>query len=230
MKTLVILLLALVAATSSSFGQNLIAVQNGGEPTFYQQVDDAIVNAQDGDTIYIPGGSWDITKPINKRLHLIGVGHNPDETSATFATTLQGTITLDAGASNGSITGIYISYIYGSNNPVSSFTVKRCHIINGIITDSNLSNLMFVENIIEGYLSSSGNGIATNCSFYNNIIAAFFAGDPMTIFPFMNTVFMNNIFLRSSYCNYGCNLIFSGQYFNTPLNFRRQFCHNPIVL
>ena len=68
-----LIVLLIVSSYSLKAQINLIAVQHGNTPSFYQQVDDAIVNAQDGDTIYIPGGTWNITQAINKRLHIIGV-------------------------------------------------------------------------------------------------------------------------------------------------------------
>jgi hypothetical protein len=87
MKTCVFILLALVAATSSSFAQNLIAVQNAGTPSFFLMITEAIESAQDGDTIYLPGGSFGDCN-INKRLYLVGVGHHPDSTNATNFTLL----------------------------------------------------------------------------------------------------------------------------------------------
>ena len=58
MKTLVIILFVLVAAIGSGFSQNLIAVQNGGEPKFYKSLDEAVTNCVNGDTLYLPGGSF----------------------------------------------------------------------------------------------------------------------------------------------------------------------------
>ncbi len=208
MKTFVIILLALVAATGNGFSQNLIAVQNGGEPKFYQQVDDAIVNAQDGDTIYIPGGNWNISQQINKRLHLVGVGHNPDATSATFPTTLN-SITLAAGAGSGSLTGIYLKNgIRGTNDPVNSYTIFRCRISGDIVSHSNFN---FVQNVLEGIIASGPNyDSATNCSFLNNIINTNFYSDSKS--PFINSIFKNNIFLRGSGCYLDCFYNIKGQY------------------
>ncbi len=175
--------------------QNLIAVQNGGEPTFYQQVDDAIVNAQNGDTIYIPGGTWDNSQPINKRLHLVGVGHNPDATTATFATTLNGGLWLKNGAGNGSITGVCLkSGVYTYPEDVNHYSINRCHIYNGFSFYSTTANFMIIESIIEGNCTSSGNAGASNFSFFNNIISMVYC------IPFDNSVFRNNIFLNNPYC------------------------------
>jgi len=106
MKTRLILFLFLLAANIITNAQDLIAVQNSSAPSFFLILDSAIIHSHDGDTLYIPGGIWNITKPIDKRLNLIGVGYHPDSSIATFPTTLYGNITLVTGASNGSLTGV----------------------------------------------------------------------------------------------------------------------------
>lgn len=181
--------------TTTSQAQNLIAVQNGGAPVFFQQVDSAIVHSHDGDTIYIPGGSWILSNPINKRLDIIGVGHNPDSTGITLPTTLIGNLTLIAGSSNGSLMGVYLQgMVNGSSDPVDSYTVLRCRITGGICSYSSQSNLTFTENIISGQIRSFlANSSATNCSFYNNIICESFIVEPYMAFT--NSTFRNNIFL-----------------------------------
>jgi hypothetical protein len=198
--TIYTLLFGLIMLQSNlTSAQNLIAVQNGGAPAFYQQVDDAILNAHDGDTIYIPGGSWSITKPINKRLSIIGVGHNPDSTSATFSTTLTGSLTLAAGSSNGTLTGVSLSgAIFGTNDPVNSYTVSRCRVNSIFLTASN-NNFTFIENVVISTVGSSSNYVnASNCSFFNNIFLAYFIAAPYI--AFINSIFKNNIFLSSATC------------------------------
>jgi hypothetical protein len=202
-KTLFLLLVAFLIIIHLANGQNLIAVQNGGNPTFFLQVNDAIANAQDGDTIYIPGGIWSVSQPINKRLHIIGVGHNPDSTLATFQTTINGNISLTAGASYGSLTGIALQGVidaYGS--PVNNYTVSRCSLSG--ITFYQVSDIVFIENIISGTYSSYSGGFAANCSFFNNIISMWIPeyGYP----PFSNCCFKNNIFLYQTNCWGQCGL------------------------
>jgi len=196
MKTFVILLLALVAATGSGFAQNLIAVQNGGEPKFYQQVDDAIVNAQDGDTIYIPGGSWNISQQINKRLHLVGVGYRPDSyTEATGPTILLGTLTITDKAEGGSIQGCYIKggVMFGTNDSdatLNKYSIQRCFIIDSAIGivfgfTNQSDNILLSENIIQAWTAIQGSGAKFNC--YNNFIRGYIASIGS------NSIFQNNI-------------------------------------
>jgi hypothetical protein len=188
---LIVVAMMLVAQVAKS--QNFIAVQNGGAPAFYLQVDDAILNSQDGDTIYIPGGTWNLTQPINKRLNIIGVGHHPDSTNATFQTKLIGNLNLAEGASDGNITGIFLQGSILAYN--DNYNVLRCRISNSIYFVEQVSNFTFIENIIGGSIGTDGS--ASNCSFINNIISAFFNIQNGT--PFTNSVFKNNIFLASTY-------------------------------
>ncbi len=191
------LLCVFVILFSQAKAQSLIAVQNGSAPKFFQQVDDAITNSTDGDTIYIPGGSWNIGVPINKRLHLIGVGHHPDSTKVTFPTTIIGEVTLATGASNGSLTGILIKDGFNSSNAtISSYSVSRCR-ISILQFSSKNSNFMFVENILEQNISSSGPESASNFSFLNNFIG-YLNG---VYFP-NNSIYKNNIFSYSSWYGY----------------------------
>lgn len=228
MKKVTLQLIALlVLLASGTIAQNLIAVQNGSTPTFFLQVDSAIIHSQNGDTIYIPGGTWSIYQPINKRLHMIGVGHNPDSTNATFPTTLIGNVTLAAGASNGSLTGVFLNGGIGGTN-VNSYTVIRCRISFITLYQSN-SNFTFIENILEGNIGyGASNGSATNCSFFNNIIAATF-WSPTSIPDIINSIFKNNIFLFSTYVIWETtifsqySLFENNIFFNTTFGFGRVF-------
>ena len=209
MKNLVLqFIIMLVLLAGSIKAQSLIAVQNGGEPVFYQQVDSALFHSQDGDTIYIPGGTWYITQPVNKRLHLIGAGHNPDSTIATFQTTLIGNLSFSTGSSYGSFTGFYlIGYIQVLDATVVSCSISRCHIKYGINLYSSNDNFSFIENILEGgFWASVG---PSSCTFFNNIIAAchWYSGDE-PIMPFIDSFFKNNVFLDNMQAG-GCQSIVS---------------------
>jgi hypothetical protein len=201
-KSALLIVVAMMLAAQVAKSQNFIAVQNGGAPAFYLQVDDAILNSQDGDTIYIPGGTWNLNQPINKRLHIIGVGHHPDSTNATFPTKLIGILSLAEGSSSGSLTGIFLQgYVFVPNSPVNSYLVQRCNLSGGVFFNQSQCTFTFIENIIGSSIGVSG-GSASNCSFINNIISAYFYKSPDT--PFTNSVFKNNIFLAQTYCSGYC--------------------------
>ena len=66
MRTTIFITMLLAGLANTGNAQNLIAVQNAGTPSFFLKITEAIESAQNGDTIYIPGGSFgDCT--INKR-------------------------------------------------------------------------------------------------------------------------------------------------------------------
>jgi len=195
MKTTILTVLLFVATSASLQAQNLIAVQNAGTPAFFQQVDSAIIHSQNGDTIYIPGGSWNISIPINKCLHFIGVGNNPDSTRVTSYTQIIGQMILLTGSDGGSIEGISFNegLSFGSssaNQNVNNYKVSRCFIPIGINLGyqmpSNSSNNIFSENII-GHINGYN---STQNAFYNNFI------NTLEYFN-SNNIFYNNIFFQA---------------------------------
>jgi hypothetical protein len=185
--------------------QNLIAVQNAGTPSFFLKIADAIESAQDGDTIYLPGGSFGECT-INKRLHLVGVGHHPDSTKATLMTYIPG-VSFDPGSDGSTLTGIRtINLSIGNNiDEIKNLIISRCYIGNCYIY-LKCSNITFVQNIIKTVggsdnrdISFSNNKIGSlggfeYCSIRNNIIL--YISYSITL-----SVFENN-FIGSTYSSY----------------------------
>ncbi|MBK7853102.1 MAG: hypothetical protein IPJ66_18780 [Bacteroidetes bacterium] len=60
MKKIILILAILYLQVLHLNAQNLIAVQNVGQSTFYSNIDSAITYAQAGDTIYFPGGNFNL--------------------------------------------------------------------------------------------------------------------------------------------------------------------------
>jgi len=183
MKNLYLFSILIVLIQSNALAQNLITLQSSGVSTFFTKLPDAVTNAHDGDTIYIGGGSFDnIT--IDKRLHLIGVGHHPD---STFCTNLSlcNSVSLTTGASGGSISGVRICDLnYGptGNEIITNFTVTRCWIGYCLLRLKSANN-SFSENIIQSLDGSN----AINNIFLNSIIGQ--------ANSFGSNTFKNNIFL-----------------------------------
>lgn len=172
MKTFIISIILLLAINLYSSAQNLITVQNGSKVQFYTSLDSAYVHSADGDTIYVPGGSYDVSKiTIRKQLFIFGVGYNPDSTKATNFSYLTGTLTIDPGIKGGLLTGFALCRI--NLDAVSNYTLTRCNVGTIIFTPSGGSSLssdnIFIENVI-GYLDG---GESTNNLFQNNIVGLF---------------------------------------------------------
>lgn len=182
--------------------QNIITVQNGGTPSFYSILDTAITHAQNGDTVYIPGGAWAVnnsTLTIDKELHIIGMGHNPDSTITTGMTKINAAnLHLVSGANSSSLEGLYlIGFIYSgsstSNEDVDNIKISRCRIDGNIVLSRLSTDWIVTENIINGYIhgasfSTSQPYAQSNC-FFNNII------EQQPVFFGPNNIFRNNIML-----------------------------------
>jgi len=197
---LFILLIVLIASLNTQ-AQNLIAVQNNTTPVFYTNLDSAIVHAVDGDTVFLPGGNFPLsTTIIDKRLHIIGVGHHPDSSVSTNPTNivLLGGLSMRivTGAGGGSLIGVRLlgnsTLQFGTsstNSNVSNFRIGYCYLGNGIsMSFSGAQNNLFFCNII-GTIT----GISSNIGYYlNNIITGQVAiGN--------GSIFNNNIII----CDYG---------------------------
>jgi hypothetical protein len=215
MKKLVVIVI--VAFTSNIFcidAQNLIAVQNSNAPKFYTSLDSAVVHSVNGDTIYIPGGNFALNTNISKRLHIIGVGHNPDSTLVTNPTNITNGITLITGASGGSLMGVKINGPFqigttSENGKISNYSLARCYIVGFISNLSSYStNNLFYENII---VTANGNNCifmsnASSNYFYNNIFSGNVNGASALKAIGVGSIFKNNIFIDGD--GFMLNLIF----------------------
>lgn len=183
----------LIKETSS---QAYIALNRSGITKLYIRLDSAYYYAMNNDTIYIPGGSYNVGNfTINKKLTIFGAGHHQDSSIATGISYLIGNIIFQSGSDTSSITGIYLSgnIQLGSNatnQQVNQLNITRCNVENinlsydGVSsTTSNSINIQ--ENVIRGILSG---GNATNVQVKQNFLNY--------VQYFNNTVlFCNNIFL-----------------------------------
>jgi len=213
MKNLFLFLIIVLAGFSNASAQNLITLQSSGVSTFYLKLPDAVTNAQDEDTIYIPGGSFDdIT--IAKTLHLIGVGHDPDSTKATLITFLP-SVTFRTGSNGSTLTGIRTNVLSvgSSDDEIKNVIISRCCILSCDI-GTKCSNISFVQNIIS---SVYGNGIAHDISFNNNKI--------QSLGSFEYCSFRNNIILSIFYYNSVVSIsVFENNYLGVP-----GYVHNSIL-
>ncbi len=204
MKKILFFILLLIVSGNFVKAQNLIAVQHGNNASFYTNLDSAVTYAQNGDYIYLSGGAFAVSDNyliINKELHIIGVGHNPDSTIATGMTKINATIYFVSGANNSSLEGLYLNggnikslSHTGIQQDVDNISIKRCH-INGSITLSWLStNWVVTENFIDAEVWGAYNtsSYAQGNYFSNNIF-----GSTVNYFG-PNNHFKNNIILYPS--------------------------------
>lgn len=214
------LLLPLLAMSFSIFGQRTIAVQSNTDVSFYTDLFSAVEAAPNDATIHLPGGHF--TLPLNyridKKIHLIGVGHHPDSTRATDATFFDGILKITTGMTGGSIVGIYITdrlEVFEDGNVLpDQVLLQRCNLNKVLVFSDNspkrwnvsenffrapdqssidgpFQECRFANNVIYGHLTS----VQSGCSFENNIF--FFEEDLFT--NSMNGItFSKNVFFSEN--------------------------------
>jgi hypothetical protein len=206
-----IAIITLLFLSGISFAQQTFIRQNGTTTT-YSSISSVFTAAVDNDTIYIPGGAFNInTLTINKKLHVFGVGHHPDSTQATYATTLTGNIVILGTGSYGSIEGVYLTgYLrFGSsslNQTVTNYNISRCSVENiemgyDYNTAGTASYINVKDNIIRTVIRGCN---AQFVNIENNLIQGsveFFNG---------NTLVKNNTFIKGNGCpSYHMNMLTS---------------------
>lgn len=186
-----------VLTFSSLQAQKLIALHHEGAVSYFTHLPDAYYASVSGDTLYLPGGSFD-GLTLQKSLTLIGVGHHPDSTAATGATIFS-YLYLYSGASNSLITGIsLINTIYTDSN-LSNITISRCYLNQGIYLGSgDKYNWIISENWIGiypygGYSIYQQSGSSSNFFVSNNVIHRGIV--------VLSSSISNNIFLENSSIN-----------------------------
>ncbi|WP_299523400.1 hypothetical protein [Winogradskyella sp.] len=215
-----LLFLVFAFCLNYAFSQKLIAVQNGGEPDFYEDVDEAFTNAIEGDTLYFPGGSFNVNRSIYTKFHIIGVGHNPDNTSSTGSTIFSSSnpdlpqLQYFTGG-GGSVTGIAFTNVNAQgnivvNSDIDGLVIDRVNLPNGFnCVTGVVKNLFMTKSITDRIDIREINGILPSGTISNNIIN-------WRSHYFTNLTIENNIFLtndsnwlnstRLMYAN-NCNVI-----------------------
>ena len=152
--------LALAFTIVSLQAQYNFIVQNQTASAF-NTLSEAYANSVDGDTIYLPGGSFNLPA-IDKSLVWIGVGYHPDSTTATYATLINNDASFSGNCDSSFITGIYFTkqVLIGSNgNDAENLTLFRCRIGGNLRlkyadSQSRILNARVSECIIDGTIDA----------------------------------------------------------------------------
>ena len=184
----------------------VITVSNRpGDIAQFDNIVSAIEAAADGDIIYVSGSTISYGSfTLNKRLTLIGTGHNPDNDNSLISQL--GTVTLVAVSSGSEIIGFRISQVLynDSNVEINNINIQRNNIASTISINSNSKEWIIQENIFNSINSVSSNTFEENFIIRNNIIIG-------TLTNVNHSLITNNVFLDTS-------ILFNVCSFNTLTN------------
>lgn len=195
----------------------MVCNASGNTCSPYSNIDSAIVAANPGDYIYVPGGVFVINTTIDKEIHMIGAGHVLDSSLVTNTTTINGNIYLANGASNSSLEGLYITgAVTGSTSPnltnlhfnyinasYLSMRMDTSYIHGSILRAGGYADNYFYEgseiHISNSYLNNLSN---INSSYVENCISLYYT-NAVNLTLFKNNIFY--IYPNSPYAQSGSN-------------------------
>jgi hypothetical protein len=192
-----------------------IVVQGNGAPQVFTDIGPAVAAAQPGDYVYVSAGTFtNLGTPliVDKTLHMVGAGMNPDSTGATGTTTLAVQLRITTAAANSSFTGFtvtsdvqYGTVPDGSDDDPTNVVFQRCEFMNIFsvsATNSNTSSSsIFDECILRGALIGTSNGGTTE-----TITRCLFSGVGAVPGNVGNLVMRNSVVLLTSGSSPGTGL------------------------
>ena len=191
--------------TPAIYAQLSVALHTEGDGgvrvvNYYYQSDGfqkACADAANGDTIYLPGGTFPPPALIAKQLVIYGAGHYPSATSATGRTIINGSFTLGEGADNFHMEGLDVTggLVTGSNVSVNFVNVSRCRFGSSISFPGDRTN-MSTGITFNGCLFEGGITLQNiqNAAIFNSILSSGAA-----IYRSLANIFKNNIFFITTY-------------------------------
>lgn len=190
-----------VVMITTIFAQKTVVRQNGTLTVIYTSnspVIDAYNAANNGDTIYIPGGYYNFPN-ISKRLVFIGAGIYPDSTTYTGATIINNGFVFGAGSDSTEIIGLTINGNIDFDYWATILKVKilRCNVNNINLNASyTAKNYIFIKDCILGECKGNTSNplvnylTLTNCIITNRVGDITFGG-----------LIQNNLFIRDQNVN-----------------------------
>lgn len=217
MKTLYLMIIS-SCILLQGLSQAVFIRSGNGTTAAYRSLDSVIANYLDGDTIYMPGGTFQVgTVTIAKKVYMYGAGHYPDSAAATGRTVLNGEFRITGPASGSMIQGFYLSgNIFvgtdGNNSNLNGLLIYRCN-FNDITLAANDAlnslavNVLLRENVIRSNINFryAKDVLIENClvngglfnlngsvKVSNNIIF----GSSYSLYYVTSSLFENNIFYQ----------------------------------
>lgn len=123
-------------------------------PGQYLTINNAVAAASNGDTIYVQASQFNyLSATINKRLTIIGSGHNVPNQS-TLTSDLDN-VTLAAGSDGTTIMGMNLYYLETGAASVDSVTITRCKFRYQIRFNHNFCNRWVIDGNVFAYTVSN---------------------------------------------------------------------------
>ena len=211
-----------------TMGQSVISVvQADGNSSFFEDLPDALVAAQSGDFIYVPGGTFSLgNDTIKKGVTIIGAGHYPDSTLATNQTIIAGTIRIGNGAHGLHLEGLFISGDVFLTHAVNNYQradnvmIRRCSVgnitSNGNVYTQNEADTSFsrnwqiVQNVIRGDVNLGFmKAFNMHANIVNGHIYNAFWGGTFTNNHFLYISQSDRVFAGVRYCTLKDNIFYT---------------------
>jgi len=201
MKNILFLILFCLMMTEIYAQQKAIMVCNpsGANCSQYDQLDLALQGANPGDYIYIPGGIFTMNIPVDKEVHMIGAGFNPDSTQVTGPTMISGNLILSPQSRYSSFEGFGLTGGIGTTNS-NNDTIRDCQFVRLLITGECygmpirtkwyqcvFKNVVRATNSADFTIDNEQSGVFANCIFEHYL------------YRWRNTQVTNCLFLRTDF-------------------------------
>lgn len=183
-----LLILGVFLLTITVQSQKVITVDNrANSGADYTSLSEAVTNAFVGDTIQIhpSATSYGNTGYVNKRLHFVGLGHNP-AISKYGERAVVGNITFNGNCANSSVTGLEVTTI-------------------NVSTPIDVSGIKVINNRINTTVQGANNIAVQNWLVEGNIFVSAYVQP----YSSQGWIVKNNIFDNTNYAIYNCDNTFS---------------------
>jgi len=189
-----------ILLSKSAFSQSPVtALQHNGTSTMFYgttSFTDAYNAAVNGDTLYLSVGGFTPPSVLAKGIIVVGANHFPDSATLKIRSTILGDLTINKGADNLHLEGIYINgnINYSQIDSINYVKVIRCRLSNANFnsnsTTGSKNNCSYEECFIEGSVNFSnyGNNLSVRHCLINNKIISVIS----------NAIIEGNIFLGNN--------------------------------
>lgn len=170
MKKSVILLFAIFSAVVTISAQQIAVVNGSGKTSVFEDLNLAITSAEDGSTIYLPGGGFQVkdeTK-ITKRVTIMGIGHKADGDNADGNSIISGNLNFASGSDGSAVMGVFLSgdVNIGTDDDVKNILIRYCNVKNIEVKNDSCSGVVVNQNYIRENCHMGG----TNAFVSNNVM------------------------------------------------------------